>query len=55
MVAKGGEGGSWLSCVDLRLRVGCLEGFCRSLSGCLGSLGESQRVGIGNLGDLGLV
>ena len=37
MVAGGVYGCRCVICVDLRLRVGYLEGFSRSLSGCLGS------------------
>ncbi len=38
MVAGGGEGARWFCFVERDLRIGVLEGFCRSLSGCFGSL-----------------
>ncbi len=44
MVAGGLYGGRWCCCVRLCLRLGFLEGYCRSLSGCLGACVEPRCV-----------
>ncbi len=40
--------------MDRDLWIGVLEGFCRSLSDCFGSLFGLRCVGTWNLGDLGV-